>query len=60
MGPNQTSFVQQKKPLNKKKKKTAYVTGENICKWCDKLGLNLQNVQTVHTIKKPNRKIKRP
>ena len=35
--------------------------GKNICKWCDKLGLNLQSVQTVHRIKKkPNQNMRRP
>ena len=63
MGPNQTSFVQQKKPLKKKKRKYSLcnVMGKNICKWCDKLGLNLQSVQTVHRIKKkPNQNMRRP
>ena len=26
--------------------------GENICKWCDKQGLNFQIIQTVHLITK--------
>ena len=34
---------------NKWSKKTTYRLGENICKWCNQLWLNFQNIQTVHT-----------
>ena len=27
--------------------------GENICKYCDQHGINLQNVQTAHTAHEP-------
>ena len=38
--------------------------GENICKWYDRQGLNLQNIQTAHTTqqqknKQPNQKMGR-
>ena len=44
--------------------KTTYRMGENICKWCERQGLNLQNIQTAHTTqqqknKQPNRKMGR-
>ena len=35
--------------IKRKKKKTTYRMGENICQWCDRQGLNLQNIQTAHT-----------
>ena len=30
--------------------------GQNICKWCDQQGLNLQNVQTVHAAQQEQKK----
>ena len=38
--------------------------GENICKWCDLQGVNIQNIQTGHTTqyqknKQPNQKMGR-
>ena len=30
--------------------KTTYEMEENICKWCDWLAINLQNIQTAHTV----------
>ena len=44
--------------------KTTYEMGENICKWWYQQGLNLQNIQTAHTIqqqknKQPNWKMGR-
>ena len=33
-----------------------YRMGENICKWCDWQGLNLQNIQTTHTTQQQKNK----
>ena len=46
---------------HKQNKKTIYKLGENICKQCNWQGINLQNIQTVHTAqyqknKQPNQK----
>ena len=35
---------------NKQKKETAYGLGGNICKLCYRQELNVQNIQTAHTI----------
>ena len=46
-----TSFCTTKETTKKKKrKKTAYRMGENICQWCNRKGLNFQNTLTAHTI----------
>ena len=46
-----TSFCLAKETINNNNnnEKTTYGMGENTCKWCDKQGLNLQNIQTAHT-----------
>ena len=48
---------------HKQNEKTTYRVGENICKWCDRQGLNFQNIQTVHIAqyqnKQPNQKVGR-
>ena len=46
---NKGNQKKKKKKKKKKKRKTAYWMGENICKLCDQQGLNVQNIQTVHT-----------
>ena len=38
------SFCIAKETINKMKR-----MGENICKWCDQQGINLQNIQTAYT-----------
>ena len=38
------------KANHKQNEKTIYGMGENICKRCDRQVLNLQNIQTAHTI----------
>ena len=50
MGPNQTYKLLHSKGNHKWNKKTTYRLGENIYKWCEKPGLNFQNIQTAHTI----------
>ena len=47
---------------HKQNKKTTHRMGENICKWCDWQGINLQNLQTAHIAqyqknKQPNQKM---
>ena len=47
---------------HKQNKKTTHRMGENICKWCDWQGINLQNLQTAHVAqyqknKQPNQKM---
>ena len=49
MGPNQIYKLLHSKGSHKQNEKTACGLGENICKWCDKQGLNFQNIQTAHT-----------
>ena len=49
MGPNQTHKLLHSKRNHKQNEKTTHGLGENICKWCDKQGLNFQNIQTAHT-----------
>ena len=46
MGPNQDLL--HSKGNHQQSKKTTYRIGENICKWCDQHGVNIQNIQTVH------------
>ena len=49
MGPNQTYKLLHSKGNHKQNEKTTHRMGENICKWCDRQGLNFQNIQTAHT-----------
>ena len=44
-----TSFHTAKETIKKKKEKKTYRMKENICKWCNWPGLNLQNAQTAPT-----------
>ena len=48
MRPNQTYKLLHNKGNHKKK--AAYGKREYICKWCDWQSINLQNIQTAHTI----------
>ena len=43
------SFRTAKETMKQTKKKKTYGMGENSCKWCNKQGLNLQNIQTTQT-----------
>ena len=46
---------------HKQNEKTTHRTGENICKWWDRQGINLQNIQTAHAaLYKKKKKIKQP
>ena len=51
MGPNQTYKLLHSKGNHKQSEKTTYGMGGNICKWCDRQGLNFQNVQTSYANK---------
>ena len=42
-----TSFCEAKKTINKMM--TTYRMEENICKWCNRQGLNFHHIQTAHT-----------
>ena len=49
---------------HKENEKTTHRMGENICKWCDQHGINLQNLQTAHAAqyqknKQPHQKMGR-
>ena len=62
MEPNQTYKIWHSKGNHKQNKKKNHRMGENICKWSDWQGINLQNIQTPpatqykKTNKQPNRK----
>ena len=49
------------KENHKQNEKTTYRMGENIFKWIDQQGINLQNIQTAHATQyqKPNNSIKK-
>ena len=49
MGPNQNYKVLHSEG-NHQSERTSYRTGENICKWYDRQGVNIQNTQRAHTI----------
>ena len=49
MGPNQTYKHLYSNINHKQNKKTIYIMEENICKQCNRQGINFQNIQTVHT-----------
>ena len=49
MGPNQTYKLLHSKRNHNQNEKTTYGMGENIWKWCDWQGVNIQNIQTAHT-----------
>ena len=62
MGPNETSKLLHSKGNHKQEEKTTLRMGENICKWCNWQGVNIQKIQTAHTThyqKKPNNPIKK-
>ena len=45
-----TSFgTAKERKEGRKEEKRTYGMGENICKRCDRQGLDLQNIQTPHT-----------
>ena len=48
MGPNQTQNLLHSKGYHKKKKKTTYGMGENLCQPCNRRRPNLQIIQTIH------------
>ena len=48
MGPNQTQQLLHSKRNHKQNEKITHRMGENICKWCNWQGINLQNTQTAH------------
>ena len=48
MGPNETSKLLHSKRNRKQDEKTTLGMGENIGKWSDQQGINLQNMQTAH------------
>ena len=54
MGHNQTYKILHSEESHKKMKIT-WRMGENICKWCNRQGLNLQNIQTAHTTKQQHK-----
>ena len=49
MGHNQTYKLLHSKGNHQQNEKTIYGIRENICKWWDQLGVNIQNLQTAHT-----------
>ena len=48
MGPNEAQKLLLSKGSHKQNEKATHRMGENICKWCDWLAINLQNLQTAH------------
>ena len=44
------------KANHKQNEKTSYRMGENICKWCNWQGFNLQNVRIAHTTQQQQNK----
>ena len=46
MGPNETSKLLHSNGNHKQDEKTTLRMGENICKWFNGQGINLQNLQT--------------
>ena len=48
MGPNETEKLLHSKGNHKQDQKTTLRMGENICKWSNRLRINLQNTQTAH------------
>ena len=63
MEPNQTYKLLHSKGNHQQNKKTTYRLGENICKQCNRQGINFQNIQTAHSTqqknKQPNQKMGR-
>ena len=50
MGPVFTETFLHSKGNNKQNEKTTHRLGENICKWCDRWGIGLQNLQIAHDV----------
>ena len=48
MRPNKTYNVLHSRGNHQQNKKKTHEMGENICKWCNQQGVNLQNIWTVH------------
>ena len=48
MGPNETSKLLHSKRNRKQDEETTLGMGENICKWNNQHGINLQNIQTAY------------
>ena len=48
MGPNEAQKLLLSKGSHKQNEKATHRMGENICKWCDWLAINLQNLQIAH------------
>ena len=49
MGPNYTVKLLHRKGNDNQNEKTTHRMGENIiCKWCDRQGINFQNIQIAH------------
>ena len=48
MGTNETSKLLHNKGKHKEDEKTTLRMGENICKWSNWQGINLQNLQAAH------------
>ena len=53
LDPAEAGPQQHSKGNHKLNEKTTHRMGENICKYCDQHGINLQNVQTAHTAHEP-------
>ena len=49
MGPDQTYKLLHSKGNHKKREKTTYGMGENICKQCDQKRVNFQNISAAHS-----------
>ena len=52
----QTYKLLHSKGNHKQNEKTSYGLGENICKQCNRQGLNFQSIQTAHTTNNPIKK----
>ena len=64
MEPNLTEKILHSKGNHKQNEKTTHRMGENICKWSNWQGINLQNIQTAQAVqyqknKQPNQKMGR-
>ena len=59
MGPNQTYKLLHSKGNHLKTMKRQTTERENMCKWCHRQGLDLQNIQRGHTIQQQKKPIKK-
>lgn len=55
-----TNLCTAKETIKKERNEATYEKGENICKWCDWQGLNVQNTQKTHTIQQQKGQTTRP